>query len=272
MSITPFWEVGRSASFLMTVLLLVVSIYLTSLTKQGKFKPHLRELPSFLAIEEGVGRATEMNRPVMWSTGDKGTLSNELAPQVLMSFTALRYITELCCKYGARQIVCVGGQRGGGADLLPYVQGIVEEVYKTHDREGEAEAVVRFVAAEQSAYQMGLQGIIMRENVGANFIIAPFGDPMIPLCEAGCRVGAWQVGGGGRYGGSMDHHYVAFLDYWMICDEVFEVSAMLSGDPIQTSSMAVGDYAKWVLIVVTVVGFLLLQVGITAVKDFLMKG
>lgn len=272
MSIEPFWELGRTASFIMNILLFIGSVYVTSLTKQGKFKTDLRVLPSFLAIEEGIGRATEMNRPVMWSTGDKGTLSNELAPHVLMSFTFLRYITELCCSYGARQIVAVGGQRGGGADLLPYVQGIVDEVYKAHGKEGEAEDVVRFVAAEQSAYQMGLQGIIMRENVGANFLLAPFGDAMIPPAEAGCRVGALQIGGGGRYGGSMDHHYVAFLDYWMICDEVFEVSAMLSGDPIQTSGIAVGDYTKWTIIIVTGLGFLLVQLGITFIKDFLMSG
>jgi hypothetical protein len=272
MALIPFWEAGRSASFIMTVTLWVGYIYLVQQAKAGKYDPFIRQLAAFAAIEEGVGRATEMNRPVMWSTGDKGSLYNELAPQVLMSFAALRYITELSCKYGARQIVCVGGQRGGGADLLPYVEGIVEEVYKAHGREGDAAGVVRFVAAEQSAYQMGLQGIIMRENVGANFIIAPFGDPMIPLAEAGSRVGALQVGGGGRYGGSMDHHYVAFLDYWMICDEVFAFSALLRDDPVEKAGVSIGDYTKWVLIAVLVIGFLAIQVGITLVFDFLKSG
>lgn len=272
MSVVPFWELGRSASFLMTVLLFGGYVYLISQAKKGKYEPRIRMLPAFGAIEEGIGRATEMNRPVMWSTGDKGTLYNELAPHVLMSFAALRYITDLCCKYGARQIVCVGGQRGGGADLLPYVEGIVDEVYKAHAREGEAEGVVRFVAAEQSAYQMGLQGIIMRENVGANFIIAPFGDPMIPLSEAGGRVGALQVGGGGRYGGSMDHFYVAFLDYWMICDEVFAFSALLRDEPVEKAGIGIGDLSKWFLAIISVIGFLLINVGISFIRDFIMAG
>jgi len=272
MPFTPFWEAGRSASFVMTAALWISYIYLVKQAKSGKFNPFIRQLAAYAAIEEGVGRATEMNRPVMWSTGDKGSLYNELAPQVLMSFAALRYITELCCKYGARQIVCVGGQRGGGADLLPYVEGIVDEVYKAHDREGDAEGVVRFIAAEQSAYQMGLQGVVVRENVGANFIIAPFGDPLIPLAEAGSRVGALQVGGGGRYGGSMDHHYVAFLDYWMICDEVFAFSAILRDDPVEKAGIAIGDYTKWVLIAVGLLGFLAVQAGITAIGTFLRSG
>jgi hypothetical protein len=271
MAIQPFWVTGRSASFIMTITLWIVYMYLIDRTRKG-YRPYIRTLPAFEAIEEGIGRATEMNRPVMWSTGDKGTLFNELAPQVLMSFAALRYITELCCKYGTRQIVCVGGQRGGGADLLPYVQGIVDEVYKAHGREGDAIGVVRFIASEQSAYQMGLQGVIMRENVGANFIIAPFGDPMIPLSEAGTRVGAMQVGGGGRYGGSMDHFYVAFLDYWMICDEVFAFSALLQKDPIEIAGVAIGDYTKWVLIALSLLGFVLIQVGIDFIKVFLQSG
>jgi hypothetical protein len=272
MAIKFFWEAGRSASFIMVLALFVVYFYLIDKSRKGEFKPYIRELPAYAAIEEGIGRATEMNRPVMWSTGDKGTLFNELAPQVIMSFAALRYITELSCQYGARQIVAVGGQRGGGADLLPYVQGIVDEVYKAHGRAGETRGVVRFVASEQSAYQMGLQGIIMRENVGANFIIAPFGDPLIPLAEAGSRVGALQVGGGGRYGGSMDHFYVAFLDYWMICDEVFAFSALLRRDPIEIAGVAIGDYTKYVIAAVTILGFALLQVGVTFIKDFLAGG
>lgn len=272
MTFIPFWQAGRTASFIMTLSLWTSYLYLVQQAKAGKLKLFIRELAAYAAIEEGVGRATEMDRPVMWSTGDKGSLYNELAPQVLMSFAALRYITEMCCKYGARQIVCVGGQRGGGADLLPYVEGIVEEVYKAHDKEGDAEGVVRFIAAEQSAYQMGLQGVVIRENVGANFIIAPFGDPLIPLAEAGCRVGALQVGGGGRYGGSMDHFYVAFLDYWMICDEVFAFSATLREEPIERAGVAIGDYTKWILIAVSLIGFLAIQAGITAIAHFLRSG
>jgi hypothetical protein len=212
-----------------------------------------------------------MNRPAMWSSGDKGTLSGDLAPQVLMSFAVLRYITELCVKYGARQICAVGGVRGAGADILPFVEGIVQDCYTAAGKGGEAEGIVRFVGAEQSAYQMGLQGIIIRENVGANFAIAPFGDPIIPIAEAGSRVGALQIGGGGRYGGSMDHFFVAFYDYFMICDEVFAVSAVLTGDPIQTIGLTIADYAKWAFIILVPLGFLLLQVGISTILYLFTK-
>jgi len=272
MAIVPFWLQGRTASSIMTILLFLFTVYLTSQARKGKFKTHIRELPAYDAIEEGIGRATEMNRPVFWATGDKGTLFNELAPHVLTSFAGLRYISELCVKYGAKQIVCVGGTKGGGADLLPYVQAIIDEAYTAGGKPGETEGIVRYIASEGSAYGAGLQGTITRENPAAVMIIAPFGDNMIPPAEAAGRVGAISIGGGARYGGSMDHHYVAFCDYWMICDEYFTFGALLTHEPATEAGIAIGDYTKWVLIALTALGFLFLQLGMPFIKNFLSMG
>jgi hypothetical protein len=61
----------------------------------------VRTLPAMEAIPEAVGRAAEMGRPLFWTPGIGGGLSDATqGPQILASISILGYVAEQCVKAG----------------------------------------------------------------------------------------------------------------------------------------------------------------------------
>ena len=90
---------------------LIVSIFLTVLTyvmvnfaRAGRPLPEIRKLPGLDSIEEAVGRATEMGRPVLLANRSDGVSS-------VHSFALwgyLAYVANLCAMYDTRLINIAG--------------------------------------------------------------------------------------------------------------------------------------------------------------------
>jgi hypothetical protein len=246
--------VSGRISILALLIIIGITLYVLGKTVQsGKTKIKVRELPAVAAISEGIGRAVEMGRPVLWSTGDKGQLTGELAPQVILQFEILRTIARLCCTLGARLICCVGGEAGNASEQLPLVEAIVNEQYAAAGKAEQARGIVQFIASDQAAYTAGLMSIIMRENVGCNIMIGPWGTPCIVVGETGNRVGAYQIGASAR---GMDAYFVALFDYNMIGEDSFAAGALLSKEPVFLAQCLISDLLKFGMMTVAVISII----------------
>lgn len=204
---------------------------------------YIRKIPGLNAIDEAVGRATEMGRPVLFSPGISG-----LSLPTLQALSILKYVTAAASKYRTRVIVPT-------ADSVVYT--IAEEITKdAYVSQGRPEQFIpediRFLSEDQFAYASGVVGILNREKVASNFMFGNFFAESLILAETGHSVGAIQVAGTPQI--TQIPFFITAADYTIIGDEFYAASAYLSREPTLLGSLVGQDYAKAVLILIMVAG------------------
>jgi hypothetical protein len=217
--------------------------------KSGKRKVELSKLPVFDAIDEAVGRAAEMGRPVHYTFGN-----TDIDLGVLASFKILDYVAQKCAQMDVTPIVTL---------TRPQEQPMVEEILKSAwGKAGKAERYrpdfVRFLT-QSFPYITGVLAILAAERPAASFVIGSFFNEALLIPAAGRREGAFQVGGTATV--VQLAFLVATCDYTLIGEEMFIAGAYLSGAPFELASAAIQDVGKVVAIAICVLGCILKLVG-----------
>lgn len=216
---------------------------------RGGRLPFIRRIPGLSAIDEGVGRATEMGRPMLFSLGLGG-----LDIVTLQSLAVLGHVARLAARYASRVIVPVVD-----AVIFPITEEVLRDAYAA---EGRPELFqpddVRFLSDQQFAYASGVMGIINRERVASTFLFGSFFAESLILAEAGHQVGAVQVAG--TPSTTQIPFFIAACDYTIIGEEYYAASAYLTQEPTFLGSLIGQDWGK-ILILATVV---IMVVGATA--------
>ncbi len=207
---------------------------------------YIRRIPGLTAIDEAVGRATEMGRPILFSTGLAG-----LDIITLQALAVAGYVARLAARYGTQVIIPV---------FDPAIYPIAEEVLReAYTAEGKAEAFseenIRFLSDRQFAYASGVMGIMNREKVAANFFFGDFYAESLLLGEAGRQVGAIQVAG--TPSTTQIPFFIASCDYTIIAEEYYATTAYLTREPTLLGSLVGQDWSKVVLLIGILVGTLL---------------
>lgn len=239
-------------------------IVVAVVTAQRGGRMRIRRIAGLSAIDEAVGRATEMGRPMLFSAGLGG-----LGITTLQALAVLGHVSRLAARYGSRVIVAL-------AD--PTVYPVAEEtVREAYGAEGKQESFrseeVRFVSDRQFAYAAGCVGLMNRERVAANFFFGDFYAESLILGEAGREVGAMQIAGTPQT--IQIPFFIAACDYVIIGDEYYAASAYLTQEPTLLGSLVGQDIAKLALGAVIVLGLgiatWLGAAGNTAVHNLLMR-
>jgi hypothetical protein len=246
---------------LVTVFILV----LLSFWYQRKGNPiGIRKIAGLDAIDQAVGRATEMGKPVHFTTGAVATLQGGVeGAQILAGLTILSHIAGLTAKYKTPLIVTVNQPQS-----LPLTEQIVREAYmKAGHPEDFKENMVRHLSAEQMAYVAAVCGIFIREQVAANFMIGPLYAETLPIAETGFRVGAMQVGGAADKMLQLPM-VIAVCDYALIGGEIFAAGAYISKEPDLLATILAEDITKIGLIGLFLIGTIITLFG-NVFLDFL---
>src|SRR5207248_8011919 len=206
----------------------------------------IRRIAGLAAIDEAVGRATEMGRPIHFSLGlgDLGIIS-------LQALAIAVYVIRLSIRFRNRVIL---------TNYDPAVYAVAEEaVREAYQSEGRPEAFVpddvRFLTDRQFAYAAAAVGIINRERVASNFMFGIFYAESLILAEAGNQVGAIQVAG--TQTTTQIPFFVASCDYTIIGDEYYAGTAYLTREPVLLGSVVGQDRAKMLLIALVIGGIVL---------------
>jgi len=248
---------GREVILVGTALILVILLYMMIIQgeKRKKLYP-IRRLPAMDAMEEAVGRAVEMQRPIHYVPGT-GALNRLEATSTLAGLTLLSYVAGLAAKTGARIITTCQV-----ADVYPLTIEIVRQAFQV---EGQTdmfrEEDCLFMPQEKSA-----AGLIQRERVAANFLIGAFWHESLVLIEAGARAGAMNIGGAAYTLGQIPF-LVSCCDYCLVGEEVYAASAYITKDPSETSVIAGQDYIKLIGLGFIILGTLLSTMGLTVLYD-----
>lgn len=252
---------GRVAQFVILVVFAIAVIYFIERARRGKV-PKIRKLPGLDAIDEAVGRATEMGRPVIASHGIAG-YEDYFAPQTASGMSVLGYVSRLCAKYDTELLVPCRYSA-----LVPVAQEIVQQAYIA---EGKPEAYkpdnVMYLSDEQFAYSIGYMGLMTREKVAANIMIGAYWAESLQLAETGFIAGAIQVSGTANY--HQIPFFVVCTDYCLIGEEIFAAGAYLSKDPVLTGSLAGQDVGRIIAELLMILGTILATAGSTWLVDIL---
>jgi hypothetical protein len=217
--------------------------YFVNAARSGK-KLWVREIAGLSAIDEAVGRATEMGRPVLFVTGIQDI--NEI--QTLAGLTILSRVAKTAAEYGAQIEVPTCRSL-----VMAAARETVEASYLAAGRPDSYQPDrIHYLTDEQFAFVAGVTGYMVREEPAACIYMGGFYAESLILAETGNHIGAIQVAGTAMP--SQLPFFVASCDYTLIGEEFFAASAYLSGDPLQIGSLKGQDWGKFVSVLVLVVG------------------
>ena len=217
-----------------------------------------RTIPGLAAIEEAIGRATEMGKGVLYVPGVQDI--DDI--QTIASMILLSKVAKLSAKYETDLLVPTNS---------PGVYTVAEEVVKSAYADvGRADAYrsdqVRYLTSEQFAYVAAVNGIMLREKPAANLLLGAFFAESLLLAETGHAIGAIQIAGTANV--HQMPFFVVACDYTLIGEEYYAASALLSNDERLLGSLKASDTVKICLIVVIVLGAILLTSGQTWLWEF----
>lgn len=253
---------GMTVDFFLIVLLMAAVAFAISRAKDGKKGWEIRKIAGLDAIEEGIGRATEMNRPVFFVPG--GT--DFADPQFLAALAVLAEVAKITARYDTRLIVTVAASA-----TYPVIQEVVRQAYITEGRPDSFRADdVRWFSDHYFGNAIAIIALMHRERVATNIMIGTFAFNALMYAEAANQAGAIQVGGTAAT--TQIPFFVAACDYALIGEEIYAAAAYLTKDPIRVATLVAEDWAKFVVTGLIVLGAILQTVGqVDKLNEVLLK-
>ncbi|MBI3327139.1 MAG: hypothetical protein HYZ81_10625 [Nitrospinae bacterium] len=240
---------NRLNNFLYMLLFSVIILWFISRARRREL--FLRRIPGLNAVEEAIGRATEMGRPIYYLTGRDGISSiSTIAATVLLG-----EIAKKAAAYDARIKV---------PHTDPIVMAVSQEIVKqAYTQAGRPDAYQEdinfFVTDDQFGYAAAVDGLMVRERPAACFYMGYYYAEALLLTETGASTGAIQIAGT-----DAEHQlpfFVSSCDYTLIGEELYAASAYLSRDPVLVGTLRGQDVGKAFLVLLVVLGVLLVTLG-----------
>ncbi len=221
----------------------------------------VRRIPGLEAVDEAIGRATEMGRSILYVLG-LGGVDNVAT---IASMTILGQIARRTADYETPLRVPCND---------PIVLNVVREMVKTsYLDEGRPDAYneenIFFLTDSQFAYAAGVDGIMVREKPAAVFLQGQFYAESLLMAETGNSIGAIQIAGT-----DSEHQlpfFIAACDYTLIGEELYAATAYLSKDPMFLGSLKGQDWGKIVIFAAVVLGVILELSGVNWITSLLQR-
>lgn len=246
------WFDARRINVLVgTLLLSFFIIYWILQAKSGK-KLYIRKIAGMEAVDEAVGRATEMGKKIFFVPG----IQDMDNVQTIAGMTILGRVAELAAQYDTWLEVPVCRSL-----VLVTAKEVLKEAYTKVGRpDAYNENQVHYLTDDQFGYAAAVDGMVVREKPAAIFYMGAFFAESLILAETGNATGAIQIAGTAMP--SQLPFFVASCDYTLIGEELFAASAYLSREPKLLGSLKGQDYGKGVILIAVVIGLILETFGI----------
>ena len=255
-----WFHFGKIPLFIAMILFSAAIVGNIYYARSGK-EVFIRRIPGLEAVDEAIGRATEMGRSILYSTG-LGGISNVAT---IASMTILGQVARRTADYETTLRVPCND---------PIVMNVVREMVKTsYLDEGRPDAYnednIFFLTESQFAYAAGVDGMMLREKPAAIFLQGTFYAESLILAETGNSIGAIQIAGT-----DSEHQlpfFIAACDYTLIGEELYAASAYLSREPMLLGSLKGQDWGKLLIFAMIVVGVFLELFGVNWITTFLQR-
>jgi len=202
----------------------------------------IRKIAGLDAVEEAIGRATEMGRSVFFVHGLTGVGSLS----TIAALNILGRVARRSAEYDTRVKVM---------NRDPIVMAVSQEVVKqSYTEAGRPDAYndddVALAASDQFSYVAAVGGRMVRERPAAIFLMGYFYAESLLLAETGASTGAIQIAGTDSY--TQVPFFITTCDYTLIGEELYAASAYLSREPKMLGSLRGQDVGKAFMMLVIV--------------------
>ena len=234
-----WFNTARINVLVLTFIICFLVLWYIERAKKGQ-KLFVRRIAGLDAIDDAVGRATEMGRPILFSFG----LSYITDIVAIAALSILGKIAKKSAEYQTRLLV---------PNYDPIVMTAAQETVKQSYTEAGRpdlynENNLPFLTTDQFGYAAGVDGIMLREKPGAVFWQGYFYAESLIMSETGHSIGAIQIAGTTAI--TQLPFFIASCDYTLIGEEMFAASCYLKPDPQMLGSLKGEDKAKAIIMIV----------------------
>ncbi|MDI9528388.1 MAG: hypothetical protein QM233_00490 [Candidatus Cloacimonadota bacterium] len=245
------------ATLIASFVMLALVVYTVSISRRKEL--YIRPIAGLAELDNAVGRATEMGRPVMFVPG-WGTLGDVCTISAMM---ILNQIAKKTAEYDIRLI-------SPHVDyfVVPLAQEMVQTAYSEMGRpDAYNQNDIFFVSDTQFAFCAAVNGITVRERVATIFYMGYFYAEALLMTETGNQSGAIQIAATDAI--TQIPFFITTCDYTLIGEEFYAASAYLSRDPSLVSMLKAQDYFKLIIVVCVIIGVVLSTAHVNAFLNFL---
>lgn len=212
----------------------------------------LRRIPGLDAVDEAIGRSTELGKPILYLTG-----AHDMSdPSTIAAAVILGRVAKRAASYETELMV---------PHRDPITMAVCQEITKQAYLEAGKPDLFKedsnfFITSDQFSYTAAVDGIMLRKKPAANFFMGSYFAESLLLTETGASTGAIQIAGT-----DSDHQlpfFVTTCDYTLIGEELYAASAYLSREPVQIGTLRGQDLGKAVLLSVIGIGAILATIGV----------
>jgi hypothetical protein len=238
-----WFHTQRVNALLIAIVLGALMVYFIRTAAKGG-KLYIRPIPGLARIDEAIGRATEMGRPILFvlGTGTAGDVAT------LAALTILARVAKKTAEYQTALLVPVNEPV-----MMVMAQATVKEAYLQAGRPDVYNPDnIFYISAMQFPYVAAVNGLMLRERTATNFYMGVFHAESLLLAEAGSTTGAIQISGTDRV--PQIPFFVAATDYTLIGEELYAASAYLSQDPKLVGPLKAQDMVKAAILILAILG------------------
>ncbi len=236
---------GRKVVLVAVLFFTLATIFFVVRARRGA-ELYVRPIGGIEAVDDAIGRATEMGRPILYVLG----LGTAADVATIASFTILGRVAKRVAEYQTELIV---------PTYDPIVMSVAQEVVKSSFLDaGRPDAynedIVHFVTQSQFAYVAAVNGTMLRELPATNVYMGKFYAESLLLAETGAEAGSIQIAGTDEI--AQIPFFIVACDYTLIGEELYAASAYLGREPVLLGSLKAQDLAKAGILLFAVLGMI----------------
>lgn len=238
-----WFNFNRKYLFLIALVMSSSVIFFIETARRGK-KLFIRKIAGLEAVDEAIGRATEMGRPILFIPG----IQDMDNVQTIAGLTILGRVSRIIADYDTKILMPVSRSL-----VMTAARETIKTSYMAAGRpDAYSDDMVNYITDEQFGYVAAVDGIMVRQKPAACFYLGAFFAESLIIAETGNSIGAIQIAGTAMP--AQLPFFVAACDFTLIGEELFAASAYLSNEPKQLGSLKGQDVGKAIAMVVIVVG------------------
>ena len=247
-----WFHTGRIPVLIAVLIFAGLMVYFVTKARKGA-ELYVRPLAGIDAVDDAIGRATEMGRPILYVLG----LGTADMIATIASFTILSRVAKQVAEYQTDIIVpCYD------PIVMTVAQEVVKSAYLDAGRpDTYKEDCVFYLTTNQFAYVAAVNGIMVREYPATNVYMGKFYAESLMLAETGAVAGSIQIAGTDEVG--QLPFFIVACDYTLIGEELYAASAYLGREPVMLGSLKAQDFAKAAVIVLGFLGLIAANLGWT---------
>ncbi|MBU1355954.1 MAG: fibronectin type III domain-containing protein [Candidatus Edwardsbacteria bacterium] len=242
-SVEQWFNTMRINALISCILFTMIVMIFIGRAKSGQ-SLFIRRIAGLSEVEEAVGRATEMGRPILYVPGLSGI--SDVA--TIAALNILGQVAKKTAEYGTPLLV-----PNRDPVVFTVAQEIVKEAYNEIGRpDAYNHDSVFYLTDSQMGFASGVDGIMTREKPATNFFMGMFWAESLILAETGAATGAIQIAGTDSI--SQLPFFITACDYTLIGEELYAASAYLSREPMLLGTLKGQDWSKAVIVMLLIVG------------------